>query len=239
MAAAVPRADGRRVAHRAAALQQRGAHGAAGDGRGARRHAVAAHQRAGRGAGAADGRSGDAGPAHAADHRPRDRGRRRGRSARRVVLRRAADAASSRTRRSRYFDTIDRMGGMVAAIERGYPQREIAESAYRFQQAVETQASRSSSASTTSSPRTRRRSARSTSTSRRASAAGAGSSELRARRDTAAGAAGARPRCRPAPGPARTPMPLLLDAARAYATVGEMCDALREVWGEYVETPVI
>src|SRR5918992_764768 len=36
-----------------------------------------------------------------------------------------------------YFDTIDRMGGMVEAIERGYPQREIAESAYRFQQSVE------------------------------------------------------------------------------------------------------
>ena len=30
-------------------------------------------------------------------------------------------------------------------------------------------------------------------------------------------------------------MPLLLDAVRAYATVGEMCDALRDVWGEYVE----
>ena len=37
----------------------------------------------------------------------------------------------------RYFDTIDRMGGMVAAIEQGYPQREIAEASYRFQQAVE------------------------------------------------------------------------------------------------------
>ena len=34
-------------------------------------------------------------------------------------------------------------------------------------------------------------------------------------------------------------MPLLLDAARAYATVGEMCDSLREVWGENVETPII
>jgi methylmalonyl-CoA mutase N-terminal domain/subunit len=34
-------------------------------------------------------------------------------------------------------------------------------------------------------------------------------------------------------------MPLLLDAARAYATIGEMCDSLREVWGEYVETPVL
>jgi methylmalonyl-CoA mutase N-terminal domain/subunit len=37
----------------------------------------------------------------------------------------------------RYFDEIDRMGGMVPAIEAGFPQREIAESAYRFQQAVE------------------------------------------------------------------------------------------------------
>src|SRR5882672_5736666 len=36
-----------------------------------------------------------------------------------------------------YFDTIDKMGGMVSAIERGFPQREIAESSYRFQQAFE------------------------------------------------------------------------------------------------------
>jgi hypothetical protein len=34
-------------------------------------------------------------------------------------------------------------------------------------------------------------------------------------------------------------MPLILDAVRAYATVGEMCDALRDVWGEYEEIPVI
>ncbi|MDD5541844.1 MAG: methylmalonyl-CoA mutase family protein [Acidobacteriia bacterium] len=36
-----------------------------------------------------------------------------------------------------YFEKIDAMGGMVAAIERGYPQREIQESAYQFQKAVE------------------------------------------------------------------------------------------------------
>jgi methylmalonyl-CoA mutase N-terminal domain/subunit len=34
-------------------------------------------------------------------------------------------------------------------------------------------------------------------------------------------------------------MPRLLDAVRAYATVGEMCDALRQVWGEYTEVPII
>ena len=36
-----------------------------------------------------------------------------------------------------YFDVIDRMGGMVEAIEEGYPQKEIAEASYRFQEAVE------------------------------------------------------------------------------------------------------
>ena len=36
-----------------------------------------------------------------------------------------------------YFETIDRMGGMVEAIEEGFPQREIAEASYKFQQAVE------------------------------------------------------------------------------------------------------
>jgi methylmalonyl-CoA mutase N-terminal domain/subunit len=34
-------------------------------------------------------------------------------------------------------------------------------------------------------------------------------------------------------------MPPILDAVRAYATVGEMCDALREIWGEYVEQAII
>src|SRR5262245_5794333 len=38
-----------------------------------------------------------------------------------------------------YFDQIDRMGGMVQAIEAGFPQKEIAESSYRFQQAFEQQ----------------------------------------------------------------------------------------------------
>jgi methylmalonyl-CoA mutase N-terminal domain/subunit len=33
-------------------------------------------------------------------------------------------------------------------------------------------------------------------------------------------------------------MPLLVDAARDYATMGEMCDALRDVWGVWRETPV-
>ena len=36
-----------------------------------------------------------------------------------------------------YFDKMDAMGGMVKAIERGYPQKEIAEASYQFQRATE------------------------------------------------------------------------------------------------------
>ena len=36
----------------------------------------------------------------------------------------------------------------------------------------------------------------------------------------------------------RNLMPLIVDASRAYVTMGEMCDALREVWGIWRETPV-
>jgi methylmalonyl-CoA mutase, N-terminal domain len=136
-----------------------------------------------------------------------------------------------------YFDTIDRMGGMVAAVERGYPQKEIAESAYRFQQAVEQReqiiVGVNDFVAADEPPLSILyidESAGETQLARLA--------ELKRRRDAArvrqtlqalkAGAAGR----------ANT-MPLLLDAVRAYATIGEMCDALREVWGEYEETPII
>jgi len=33
-------------------------------------------------------------------------------------------------------------------------------------------------------------------------------------------------------------MPPIIEAVRAYATIGEMCDVLREVWGTWRETPV-
>ena len=36
-----------------------------------------------------------------------------------------------------YFDKLDAMGGMVKAIESGYPQKEIAEASYQYQRAVE------------------------------------------------------------------------------------------------------
>jgi methylmalonyl-CoA mutase N-terminal domain/subunit len=137
----------------------------------------------------------------------------------------------------RYIGSIDRMGGMVEAIEHGFPQREIAESAYRYQQEVEARerivvgvndfvadddtpvgilyidesAGERQIARLEALRRTRDNDA--------------------VRRALDALKEGARGR--------QNTMPLLLDAARAYATIGEMCDALREVWGEYVEQPVI
>ncbi|MBI3049610.1 MAG: methylmalonyl-CoA mutase family protein [Acidobacteria bacterium] len=136
-----------------------------------------------------------------------------------------------------YFDTIDGMGGMVEAIERGYPQKEIAESAYRFQQAVErgervivgvndfVEAGEApigilyidhSVAEKQCARVDRVRSTRDAGTVR---------ASLARLQDGARNG--------------ENMMPLLVEAARAYATIGEMCDALRQVWGEYEEIPVI
>jgi methylmalonyl-CoA mutase N-terminal domain/subunit len=136
-----------------------------------------------------------------------------------------------------YFDTIDRMGGMVEAIERGFPQQEVAESAYRFQQAVERKEKvivgvndfvqedeppietlyiDEGAGDTQLAKLEKLRRTRDGDRVRRA---------LDGMRDTAAADGNL--------------MPPILDAVRAYATVGEMCDVLREVWGEYEEVPVI
>jgi methylmalonyl-CoA mutase N-terminal domain/subunit len=136
-----------------------------------------------------------------------------------------------------YFDTIDRMGGMVEAIERGYPQKEIAESAYRFQQAVERRekiivgvnefgGGADASIGTLYIDET----AGDTQLTALAQVK-ATRDESQVRRSLERLKAGAA-------GDVNT-MPLLIDAVRAYATVGEMCDALRDVWGEYEEIPVI
>src|SRR4051812_24342091 len=136
-----------------------------------------------------------------------------------------------------YFATIDRMGGMVEAIEQGFPQKEIAESSYRFQQAVESRdkvivgvndfvASGDDSVHVLyiDEGAGERQLARLEDVRRRRDAR-AVDRALAALRATASGSGNT--------------MEPLLDAARAYATIGEMCDALRVEWGEYVEQPVI
>jgi methylmalonyl-CoA mutase N-terminal domain/subunit len=136
-----------------------------------------------------------------------------------------------------YFATIDRMGGMVEAIERGYPQREIAESSYQFQRAVEAREKIIVGANefvTTGEPPIDTlyidESAGATQLARLEA--------LRRRRDQAR-VERTLERLKEGAAASANTMPLLLDAVRAYATVGEMCGALRTVWGEYVEAPII
>ena len=137
----------------------------------------------------------------------------------------------------KYFDAIDRMGGMVAAIENGYPQREIAESAYRFQQAFEKKekvmVGVNAYAEADEPPFPILYiddAAHETQLARLA--------DLKATRDNAAVARTLDALKTVARGTGNTMYPLL-DCVRAYATVGEMCDALREVWGEYEEVPIV
>ena len=136
-----------------------------------------------------------------------------------------------------YFSEIDRFGGMVEAIEEGYPQREIAESAYKFQQAVESGkqtiigVNEHTQQSTMDIPilqiddRVEERQV-------------AEIQKLREKRDSSL-VEQVLDELRFAAVGNENVMPLLLKAVRAYSTVGEMCDVLRGVWGEYEETPSV
>jgi methylmalonyl-CoA mutase N-terminal domain/subunit len=136
----------------------------------------------------------------------------------------------------RYFAAIDRMGGMVEAIEQGYPQREIAESAYRFQQAVE---ARERIVVGVNEFAADERPVGILYIDESAGDAQVSKLEaLRRRRDADRVSRALDALREGALGTANT-MPLLIDAVRAYATIGEMCDALRDVWGEYVEQAII
>ena len=136
-----------------------------------------------------------------------------------------------------YFDQIDALGGMVEAIERGFPQREIAESSYRFQQAFERRekivVGVNDFVQTDDPPIEILYIDESASDTQRAKL-----ETLKRTRDDDQ-IRRALDRLRAAARSSENVMPPILDAVRAYATVGEMCDALRDVWGEYEEVPTI
>ncbi len=134
-----------------------------------------------------------------------------------------------------YFRKIDAMGGMVAAVEKGFPQREIQEASFQFQKAVERKDKVIVGVNdyvmeekpmpilyideTTAREQTARVEA------------------LRATRDQERVRKALAELQQVARGTGNLMYPIL-EASRAYATIGEMCDALREVWGEYEEAPV-
>jgi methylmalonyl-CoA mutase N-terminal domain/subunit len=137
----------------------------------------------------------------------------------------------------KYFDAIDRLGGMVEAIEDGYPQREIAEASYRFHQAVEAREKIIVGVNDfvqEDEPPVPILYIDDTTAARQL----ARLEELRTTRDNDAVRRSLDALREAARGSANTMYPLL-DCVRAYATVGEMCDALRDVWGEYEEVPLI
>jgi methylmalonyl-CoA mutase N-terminal domain/subunit len=128
---------------------------------------------------------------------------------------------------------IDEMGGMIRAVEEGYPQREIAESAFRYQREIETgertvvgvNALRSEDADPIPILKIDETVARAQVERLRA---------VRAERDAARvkeGLAAVERACRDG----TNVMPPIIDAVKAYASLGEICDVFRRVFGAYRE----
>src|SRR6201988_2260479 len=132
-----------------------------------------------------------------------------------------------------YFRKIDAMGGMVGAIERGFPQREIQDSAYQYQKAVERGEQvivGVNKYAMTDEPEVPilviDESVRTHQVERL--------EQTRASRDAGA-VAKALEKLKLAASRNENTMPATIDAVRAYATLGEICSAPRDVYGGYEE----
>ncbi len=137
-----------------------------------------------------------------------------------------------------YLDRIEEMGGMVHAIEAGYIQKEIQDAAYHYQKQVETGEQVVVGVNKFSldqepptdllkvDPALRERQMEKLAT-------------VRARRDQQSVDNALETLRQGAQSPETNLMPLILDAARSYATLGEICGVLREEFGEYQESIVL
>jgi methylmalonyl-CoA mutase N-terminal domain/subunit len=136
-----------------------------------------------------------------------------------------------------YFEQIERLGGVVAAIKDNFFQKEIAEASFRYQAEVEAQqrivvgVNRYELETEQPLEILKIDPALETKQIERVQ-------NLRVRRDTGAVEAAVARLKEDAARDDRNLMPSIVDASRAYVTMGEMCDALREVWGTWRETPV-
>ncbi len=134
-----------------------------------------------------------------------------------------------------YIEKIDALGGMVAAIERSYPQREIAEAAYRYQLAVDRKekiivgvndfvaAEKPIDTLTIDATVAERQAVR--------------LRKLRAERSKEEVARRLAALRKAAEG-SENLMPYIFEAVKAYATLGEICDAMRTVFGTYEEVAI-
>jgi methylmalonyl-CoA mutase N-terminal domain/subunit len=136
-----------------------------------------------------------------------------------------------------YFERIRKLGGVIPAIKENFFQREIAEASFRYQSEVEAQqrvivgVNRYTLEEDTSVEILRIDPALEQKQIDRVQA-------LRARRDSGPVEASLTALKQGAARDGVNLMPLIVEASSAYVTMGEMCDALREVWGVWRETPV-
>jgi methylmalonyl-CoA mutase N-terminal domain/subunit len=136
-----------------------------------------------------------------------------------------------------YFDRIDELGGVIPAIEQNFMQREIAEASFRYQSEVErgervvVGVNRYEMEDEQPLEILRIDPALERKQIERVQA-------VRERRDSAAAEAAIARLKEDAANDDRNLMEPIMAASRAYVTMGEMCDALREVWGTWRETPV-
>jgi methylmalonyl-CoA mutase N-terminal domain/subunit len=131
-----------------------------------------------------------------------------------------------------YIQRIDGMGGMIPAIEAGFPQSEIAAASYRYQREVESRERVIVGVNRFQSDDQPIELLQIDETAGRHQCAKLAA--LRKRRDQARVQRSLDALKRAAEGTENT-IPHILDAVRAYATLGEICDALRGVFGSYQE----
>jgi methylmalonyl-CoA mutase N-terminal domain/subunit len=136
-----------------------------------------------------------------------------------------------------YFDRIEKLGGVVEAIKENFFQREIAEASFRYQSEVEARQRIVVGVNRYQLDDERPLEILRIDPALEQKQIGRVQS-LRARRDSAAVEAALARLKEDAARDDRNLMEPIVEASRAYVTMGEMCDALREVWGVWRETPV-
>ena len=136
-----------------------------------------------------------------------------------------------------YIRRIDEMGGIVSAIEKGFPQKEIADASYKYQMQIDSGEKTIVGVNKYGMEGGRKPEILkidSTVEDRQLDRLRG----IRKSRDAAA-YEGAMERLVAAAGGTSNLMPLILDAVRCYASVGEICHALKGVFGEYRESSVL
>jgi methylmalonyl-CoA mutase N-terminal domain/subunit len=132
-----------------------------------------------------------------------------------------------------YIEKIDAMGGVLVAIERGYIQQEIADAAYRYQQAVEKGERIVVGVNAYQIAEEARRLKRLVVDPAVEARQRERLAALRARRDAERVSAMLARVEAAARAPDQMLMPLFIAAVEAECTLGEICGVLRRVWGEY------